>query len=244
MLSKLIKASVALILAMLANTAAQAQTADYFLLAASWEPGFCATNSGKSECQNIRGTYAGSHLSTHGLWASSFDGNNPQYCNVPQQEIDLDSGSTWCSMDPYGASASTLSNLATYMPGIQSCLDDHEWYKHGSCSGQTPDDFWATTINLIKSLGQTQLNTFIASNAGRNVTRAQLMQAATNTFGSSASSAIAFKCVKKNRVSYLTEVWTNLDPSSLNQFPNANALVTNANIAGTCPATGIYIARP
>ena len=70
MLSKLIKASVALMMAMLANTAAQAQTADYFLLAASWEPGFCATNSGKAECQNIRGTYAGSHLSTHGLWAS------------------------------------------------------------------------------------------------------------------------------------------------------------------------------
>jgi ribonuclease I len=55
-----------------------------------------------------------------------------------RKRISIWMSSAWCSMDSYGASSSTLSVLSTYMPGVQSCLDKHEWFKHGSCSTKQP----------------------------------------------------------------------------------------------------------
>jgi len=244
MLSKLIKASVAICVSMLVSVAAQAQSYDFVLLAASWQPGFCVTHSSKPECQNLKGTYAATHLALHGLWPNAYDGNHPQYCNVPQKDIDLDASSAWCSMDSYGASSSTLSVLSTYMPGVQSCLDKHEWFKHGSCSTKTADNYWGDASSLSNRLGQTALNTLIANNIGKTLSRSQLLAAANTSFGSSGSSAVSLKCTKTNGVSYLTEVWVNLNKNNLSQFPASTSLVTNANVAGTCPSTNIFIAKP
>lgn len=227
-----------------AHSNAQAQTYDFLLLAASWQPGFCATHSGKPECANLKGTYAASHLALHGLWPNAYDGNHPQYCNVPQRDIDLDKSGAWCSMDKYGISASTLSTLGTYMPGTASCLDEHEWFKHGSCSVKAPDTYWSDAISLMTRLGQTQLNNFIANNVGKTVTRNQLQQAYSSSFGSNMLSALSLKCTKSGGTTYLTEVWLNLNSDNLSQLPASSSLITDGNVANTCPTTKIYIARP
>jgi ribonuclease T2 len=76
------------------------------------------------------------------------------------------------------------------------------------------------------------------------LSRSQLLAAANTSFGSSGSSAVSLKCTKTNGVSYLTEVWVNLNKNNLSQFPASTSLVTNANVAGTCPSTNIFIAKP
>jgi len=74
MLKTLARAAAALAVAS-ASLHATAQTSyDYLLLAASWEPGFCASHD-TPECTNLAGTYAATSLSLHGLWPNRYDGN-------------------------------------------------------------------------------------------------------------------------------------------------------------------------
>ncbi|WP_338847871.1 ribonuclease T2 [Massilia sp. W12] len=217
---------------------------DYYLLAASWQPGFCKTKPGKPECANLAGSYAASNLVVHGLWPNNYDGAHPFYCGVSKEQIALDKPATWCSMANYGASSSTLSNLAYYMPGIQSCLDKHEWYKHGACDGRSADAYWNQTTQLVSRLGATGFSSFLRSKIGLTVSRSQLLNAFNNSFGPNSSAAMSLQCGRVNGVSYLTEVWINLNPATINQFPAAAALLTDGAISGTCPSSGIMIARP
>ena len=49
-------------------------------------------------------------------------------------------------------SRSTFENLEEVMPGCQSCLQNHEWYEHGVCSGIGADDFFATTTRFVQGI--------------------------------------------------------------------------------------------
>lgn len=150
-------------------------------------------------------------------------------------------------MDPYGLSSSTLNTLQTYMPGAgkyASCLDEHEWFKHGSCAAMVQDNYWGTASSLMNRFGQTAFNNFLKNHIGRSVTRTQMISAFEGTFGAGSRSAASFNCTKINGVSYFTEVWVNLNKSTLNNFPGASALVTDGAVTSTCPSTQIYIALP
>jgi len=237
---KVIAASAAMLLAQSASAA----NFDYYLLAASWQPGFCVSHADKPECKNLAGTFAATNLDLHGLWPNDHDGNHPFYCGVPQSQIDLDkSSSTWCSMANYGASSTTMNTLSIYMPGVQSCLDKHEWYKHGTCANATPDAYWKSSTDLISKLSATGFNTYIRNNIGKFVSRTQLLSAFSSSFGSGSTAAVALKCKKTNNISYLTEVWINLDQTKLDQFPAYNSLVTDGAVMGNCPTKKIYIAQ-
>jgi len=105
---------------------------DYYLLTLSWAPQFCATNPngrGSAEC-------APSHhmgLVVHGLW--------PQYNNGkwPQD----------CATTPPVASA-TVDHMMPIMPG--QSLIQHEWSKHGTCSGLAVKDYFAAIEKLYTGL--------------------------------------------------------------------------------------------
>ncbi|MET3131443.1 ribonuclease I [Oxalobacteraceae bacterium GrIS 1.11] len=222
---------------------ADAQAYDYMLLATSWQPGFCATNSGKPECAKLAGTHAARNLSLHGYWPNNYDGNQPFYCNAPQKDINLDQNHAWCSMDQYGVSNEVLKNLGIVMPGVQSCLDKHEWFKHGTCAdAASADQYWSTASNLLNTLSATSFNQFIVKYAGVSVTREHLLTAFEDTFGSATRDAVALKCSKYRGKNYLTEAWIMLNTAALDQFPSAGALVTDSKIPGNCPASGIFIA--
>ncbi len=238
-----VRLSAALALAFSVNGAAAANF-DYYLLAASWQPGFCKSKPEKPECANLSGTYAATHLVTHGLWPNNYDGQHPFYCGVSSDQIALDTPSTWCRMAAYGASSSTLSKLAYYMPGMQSCLDKHEWYKHGSCDGRGADVYWSQTAQLIERLGATPFNEFLRSKAGTRISRSQLLGAFNTSFGAGSSAAASMQCVNVSGVSYFSEVWINLKPSTIQQFPAQTSLLTDGAISGSCPSTGIMIAKP
>ncbi|TOY77965.1 ribonuclease [Burkholderia pseudomallei] len=240
MLRTFARAACALAVASACNNAS---AYDYLLLATSWEPGFCTTHSA-TECGTLSGSYASTNLSLHGLWPNNYDGNQPFYCGVPQNEIDLDNTHQWCSMDAYPVSSSTLATLSTYMPGVASGLDKHEWYKHGTCA-QAPsaDAYWNNATGMVSRLSTTSFNTFLQSNAGNTVTRTQLLNAFEGAFGSNTRGAVSLKCVKVNYVSYFTEAWISVKTDATSQFPSAASLVTDAGTQGTCPTSGIFIAK-
>ena len=66
--------------------------------------------------------------------------------------------------------------FAIFMPGAASCLDHHEWYKHGTCSGMSADAYFALTNGLVASFAQTDFNQYVAGHIGSEVSRSDLLK--------------------------------------------------------------------
>ena len=98
-----------------ASNKAQAESVagvfDYYLLALSWSPTFCLTHKDDAQC-----TGKGYGFVLHGLWPQYAKGGWPESC-PPLTRL----------------SAPETSKGLTMYPTKK--LLDHEWSKHGTCSG-------------------------------------------------------------------------------------------------------------
>jgi len=105
---------------------------DYYLLTLSWAPQFCASNASartSDECNPNK--HMG--LVVHGLWPQYNNGKWPQNCaNTPP------------------VSSATVNHMLPIMPG--SSLIQHEWAKHGTCSGLSVDQYFAAIEKLYNGL--------------------------------------------------------------------------------------------
>jgi len=95
----------------------------YYMLVLSYAPDFCAQPSGDKDPREC-GTGRNLGFVVHGLWPQGETTRGPENCGspspVPQNVIDA-----------------TLSYIPT------ESLIRHEWTAHGSCSGLTPEDYFA-----------------------------------------------------------------------------------------------------
>lgn len=99
-----------------------AGTFDYYVMSLSWSPEHCAArSSGRDALQCGTPRHYGFVL--HGLW--------PQYENGYPES---------CSTHTTLSSA-VVESMLDVMPSPE--LVRHEWAKHGTCSGQTPDAYFA-----------------------------------------------------------------------------------------------------
>jgi ribonuclease T2 len=111
-----------------ASAAAQARNDapgrfDYYAVALSWSPSYCATNRDPDQCDS--GRKLGFVL--HGLW--------PQYeAGYPEE----------CSREPL--SGAVRARYAAIYPSEK--LIGHEWNKHGTCSGLDPAAYFALSQRL------------------------------------------------------------------------------------------------
>lgn len=217
---------------------------DNYVLAISDENDFCAVNPSKKECK--AGAPLG--LALHGLWPDR--NNDPshtyQYCGtVTKAELESD----WCASkyDIRGQlSDPTFVALESVMPGTQSCLYNHEWYAHGTCSGLVSEQYFEDAQELAaKFIALPHFHDLIASQAGKAVSKAQLMAALVADLGAGAENSILFLCRKNNHgaeKAALTEVDLTLDAQSFMKFPARESFGTTASKgAGSCPADGILI---
>lgn len=100
------------------------QSFDYYLLNLSWSPEFCHSHQSAPEC----GRHATFVL--HGLWPQNSDGSYPEKCNSA----------------PGPANPSQYSDIYP-----DPNLLEHEWRTHGTCSGLSPDEFFATARAAFQS---------------------------------------------------------------------------------------------
>ena len=95
---------------------------DYYVLALSWSPEYCASQGGsrdKLQCVDRRYGFV-----THGLWPQ-YEKGYPRGCR----------GSAALSND-------TVKRMLDIMPSPS--LVRHEWQAHGTCSGLTPGVYFET----------------------------------------------------------------------------------------------------
>ena len=104
---------------------------DYYLLSMSWAPTYCAEHptDKSSECK-IGGRTA---FVLHGLWPQSTSGPPPMSC-APASPV----------------AASIVDHMLQFFP--TRGLIQHEWEKHGTCSGLSSSDYFSKVEQAYTSV--------------------------------------------------------------------------------------------
>ena len=105
---------------------------DYYILSLSWAPQFCATGGDSrspAECAANR-PYG---FILHGLWPQFAKGGYPQACSASA-----------------AVPAAVIEDMMPVMPG--AALIQHEWEKHGTCSGLTMPAYFKAAKTAFASI--------------------------------------------------------------------------------------------
>jgi ribonuclease T2 len=91
---------------------------DYYLVSLSWSPAYCSTHpQDKNQCGG-----RGFGFILHGLWPQKSSGGWPENCPATSEP-----------------SRAVIQKTMAFMPSEK--LINHEWTKHGTCSGLTGDQY-------------------------------------------------------------------------------------------------------
>lgn len=117
------------IAAALTPVAAQQRPGDFdlYVLSLSWSPTYCLTDGARRNDQRQCGTQRPFAFVVHGLWPQ-FERGYPEFC-AGQNAARVPDG--------------TVSRMLDIMPGPG--LIQHQWRKHGTCSGLAPQAYFDLT---------------------------------------------------------------------------------------------------
>jgi ribonuclease T2 len=199
---------------------AQSAPSTMYVFAYSWTPGFCngQTYPGCTNSLN----YWKQNFTIHGLWPQYVTSGYPSTCTTEpfDPNIPIDIG---------------LDYMIERWPDVQYDVNtpsydsfwEHEWTKHGTCSGLSQRDYFTTALSLTNILITPEI---IHNSIGSNVS--------TDTLRTSVAdpSAVSLQCHKQMLVGIYT-CWQQVDniPSKLVACPND---VINED---TCTAPYVYI---
>ena len=180
---------------------------DSYKLAVSWQPAFCESHKGKPECKvTDNSAYQANNFTLHGLWPNKREcGINYGLCGQYKQQV-----RSFCDYQPVPMKAETLKSLGEVMPSVAggSCLDRHEWYKHGTCQTDwNADGYFDTAVRLVKEFNQQGIAAFMKQNIGKTVDTKTFFDALDQAFGKNASRRISLGC---DRDGNLVDVFINL----------------------------------
>ncbi|WP_168990376.1 ribonuclease T2 family protein [Aureimonas flava] len=162
---------------------------DSYVLAASWQPAFCETRPSVRECRD--GGAAGKGFSLHGLWPQP---RGREYCGVPEAVRRIDERGDWRDLPDHGASPATRRALAEVMPGVQSGLDRHEWWVHGTCFRGDAEAYFAQSIRLLSELNRSSVRRLFDASIGEVVTADAVRASFEAAFGRGAGRRVAVEC--------------------------------------------------
>lgn len=201
------------------NVCDSAGMADSYVLALSSQPGFCETYGyevGKPECRKLAKTsYQANHLTLHGLWPNmGACGQHYGFCDVKPQ-------ANHCDYAPLSLSPSIEAELKKLMPSFNygSCLERHEWNKHGSCQYLSVDDYFQLAMRFLKEIDASPFGTYLTSHQGQTVRLTELREMLDKSFGASNKRKIYLGC--KNNI--LVDIYIQL-PAVLSSEPVKNLI--------------------
>lgn len=176
------------------NTCRIAGQADSHVLALSWQPAFCETKPQKPEC-NIDDplSYQARHFTLHGLWPNKQQcGTNYAFCgDVNVQE------NNFCDYPRVELSTKSETSLAEVMPSVQagSCLERHEWHKHGTCQADwSEDEYFDLSVDLTRQFNESGMAYFMNRRIGQTVRTEDFLNRLSAVLGPAARDRIKLKC--------------------------------------------------
>lgn len=142
---------------------------DYYLVSLSWSPAYCESRpQDKRQCGG-----RGFGFVLHGVWPQRLSGGYPQDCPMTTQP-----------------SSATVQRTLAFMPSER--LINHQWTKHGSCTGLTADEYFALSDKAFAVLRQpTQ---FQAPQQPLNLTADQILSEFVQANPGLSRDSLAIKC--------------------------------------------------
>lgn len=172
----------------------KAGKADSYVLALSSQPGFCQTygyEAGKPECMKLsKNSYQASHLTLHGLWPNQDAcGQRYGFCGVKPQV-------NHCDYSPLNLSSDVSDSLKKLMPSYNygSCLERHEWNKHGSCQILTHDAYFSLAMRLATEVDRSVLGQFLTEHKGDTVKLATIRELVVKALGAKNAGKVFLGC--------------------------------------------------
>jgi ribonuclease T2 len=163
------------------------------VLAASWQPGFCETKPDKAECvSQTDDRFDASHFALHGLWPQP---RSNVFCQVSPDMAAADKAGRWQDLPEVALPAELRAELGKVMPGTASFLERHEWIKHGTCYGDTMEEYFADSLAVMAALNASPVRDLFAASIGATLTSAQIRDAFDAAFGPGAGSRVRIACV-------------------------------------------------
>ncbi len=182
------------------------------LLALSWQPAFCDSHPGKSECKNrLSDRFDASHFTLHGLWPEP---RGLEYCKTSPTEKELDSAKAWMSLPPVILKESIRERLKTLMPGSLSGLDRHEWVRHGRCYSDDPERFFEAALSYLEAVNASTFERRFSDHLGEVLEADTLRLAFEESFGSGAGRALELICIPVKGQWLFSEVRIHLKETS------------------------------
>ncbi|MBI4920337.1 MAG: ribonuclease [Devosia nanyangense] len=163
---------------------AQSTRAAFYVLAVTWLPAFCELKPRVRECHGTPTP----RFALHGLWPGG------EYCGIDGDMLATDQLDHWNDLPALRLTDATWAALRAAMPGTKSRLERHEWVVHGSCSGASPDTYFAGAAALLGELDRSPVHDLFVANAGRDLTRTEVAAAFDGAFGKGAGRRVRLSC--------------------------------------------------
>jgi ribonuclease T2 len=136
---------------------------DSYILALTWQPGFCEHLPGasrKPECVAMaKGRINIDHLTLHGLWP------NKKSCGIDYGH---------CPGPPLRLRGETITALQPWMPNwyYGTEFGEYEWRKHGTCQTALADDeYFRKAVNAVITVNNSDAGQYLRQNIGGTISR-------------------------------------------------------------------------
>ena len=203
-------------------------TSKNYVLAISWQAGFCQTHQEKTECATqTQDRFDATHLTLHGLWPQPRDNT---YCGVNDMDKSLDRNNRWNLLLNFPLNDSTRSALSISMPGTASFLDRHEWVKHGTCYSETAEEYFSESLLLLDQINNSSVRNLFADNIGRNLSATAIRARFDEAFGRGAGSKVNVTCTGR----LITELTINLKGDINSNSQIADLIKTAPTARSSC----------
>jgi ribonuclease T2 len=178
--------------------------ATQYVLAASWQPGFCETKPSKPECASqTADRFDATNLALHGLWPQP---RSNVYCSVSSSDVAADKDGRWDALPGINLEPATKQALDKVMPGTQSKLERHEWIKHGTCYGGTTEEYFGSAVRLMDAVNTSAVRALFADNIGKELSANDIRDAFDQSFGAGAGERVKVSCVNDGNRRLIGEI--------------------------------------
>lgn len=161
-----------------------------YVLAVSWQPGFCETRPDRKECASQTAErFDSTNLSLHGLWPL-----RKSYCGVAAEMRSQDRSGDWLDLPKLAMADDTAARLLVAMPGVQSGLDRHQWLRSGTCQAAPVNDYFVTQLRMLDELNGSAVGALFRGRIGSELDEKAIKQAFDQSFGAGAGDRVRMRC--------------------------------------------------
>jgi ribonuclease T2 len=193
---------------------------DSYLLAITWQPGFCEHvkyNGKKPECDAMNsGALQAKNLNLHGLWPN-------------KKECGTNYGS--CDGEQFSLKQETIDKVAPWMPNFfyERTFGAYEWNKHGKCQALPPDAYFMKAVAAVRVVNDSEVGKIVLGSVGKSFRVDDFFDRVKARYGAQVAGSITLVCTQRK---YLQEIRVSL-PLEFSTDKELPQLVGNASPAAT-----------